>query len=179
MIPCQELKAKRLIRVKTPKKEICIKTKYWIIWVQNSQNFFSVRELKVNRSVTQKDTMDRGAWIKKKSKRKACRRTQMKGQKSKSTKSAKWHGNEEQMNISVYHMLWSCGVLAGSCLKTEEKMKLIFLSSKELSWLWNIGFHFHKLDHHQWLKVHIFAIWEIQTSRIIQHVGFIFKQFVT
>ena len=32
------------------------------------------------------------------------------GQKSKSTKSAKWHGNEEQMDISVYHMLQSCGV---------------------------------------------------------------------
>ena len=40
-------------------------------------------------------------------------------------------------------------------------MKLIFLASKELSWLWNLGFHFPKLDHHQWLKVHTFAIWEI------------------
>ena len=29
-------------------------------------------------------------------------------------KSAKWHGNEEQMNISVYHMLQSCGVQAES-----------------------------------------------------------------
>ena len=29
-------------------------------------------------------------------------------------KSAKWHGNEEQMNISIYHMLQSCGVQAGS-----------------------------------------------------------------
>ena len=42
----------------------------------------------------------------------------MKGQKSKSTKIAKWHGNEEQMNISVYHMLQSCGVQAGSYPKT-------------------------------------------------------------
>ena len=31
----------------------------------------------------------------------------------------KWHGNEEQMNISVYHMLQSCGVQIGSYLKTE------------------------------------------------------------
>ena len=31
----------------------------------------------------------------------------------------KWHGNEEQMNIYVYHMLQSCGVQADSYLKTE------------------------------------------------------------
>ena len=43
----------------------------------------------------------------------------MKGQKSKSTKSEKWHGNEEQMNIYVYHMLQSCGVQVGNYLKTE------------------------------------------------------------
>ena len=131
---------------------------------------------KLNTSLTQKDTMDRGAWIKN-SKRKACRRTQ-KGQKSKSIKSAKWHGNEEQMNIFVYHMLQSYGVRARSYPKTEVKIKLIFLASKELSWLWNLGFHFPKLDYHQWLKVHTFAIWEIQTSRRIQHVGFNVKQSV-
>ena len=34
-----------------------------------------------------------------------------KGQNSKGTrKMLKRHGNEEQMNISVYHMLQSCGV---------------------------------------------------------------------
>ena len=57
----------------------------------------------------------------------------MKIQKLKSTKGAKWHRNEEQMNIYVYHMLQSCGVQDGSYLKTEAKMKLIFLASKELS----------------------------------------------
>ena len=36
-------------------------------------------------------------------------------------KSAKWHGNEEQMNISFYHMLQSYGVQARSYLKTEVK----------------------------------------------------------
>ena len=56
-----------------------------------------------------------------------------KGQKSKSIESAKWHGNEEQMNIFVYHMLRYCGVQAGSYPKTELKMKLIFMASKELS----------------------------------------------
>ena len=40
---------------------------------------------------------------------------------SKSTKSEKWHGNEEQMNISIYHMLQSCGVQVGSYPKTEVK----------------------------------------------------------
>ena len=43
----------------------------------------------------------------------------MKRQKLKRTKGAKWHGNEEQMNISVYHMLQSCGVQTGSYLKIE------------------------------------------------------------
>ena len=37
----------------------------------------------------------------------------------KSTKGAKWHGNEEQRNISVYHMLLSCGVQVESYPKTE------------------------------------------------------------
>ena len=62
--------------------------------------------------------------------------------KSKNTKSAKWHGNEEQMNISVYHMLQSCGVQAGSYPNTEVKMKFIFLASKELSGLLNLGSHY-------------------------------------
>ena len=44
-----------------------------------------------------------------------------KDKNSKSTKSAKWHGNEEQMNIYVYHMLQSCVVQAGSYPKTEVK----------------------------------------------------------
>ena len=34
-----------------------------------------------------------------------------KGQKSKGTRKVlKWHGDEEQTNIYVYHMLKSCGV---------------------------------------------------------------------
>ena len=49
-----------------------------------------------------------------------------KGQKSKSMKKVlKWHGNNEQMNISIYHMLQSCGVKAIGYLKTEVIMKLI------------------------------------------------------
>ena len=44
----------------------------------------------------------------------------------KGTKVLKWHGDEEQTNISVYHVLQSCGVQAVSYLKTKVIMKLIF-----------------------------------------------------
>ena len=50
----------------------------------------------------------------------------MKRDKSpKAQKVLKWHGNEEQMNISVYHMLQSYGVQAISYLKTKVIMKFI------------------------------------------------------
>ena len=42
----------------------------------------------------------------------------------KAQKSAEWHGNEEQMNISVYHMLQSCGVQAGSYPKIDVKNEI-------------------------------------------------------
>ena len=51
------------------------------------------------------------------------RRTQKRTKASQAHKSAKWHGNEEQMNIFVYHMLHSYGVQAGSYPKTEVKKK--------------------------------------------------------
>ena len=43
----------------------------------------------------------------------------------KAQKMLKSHGNEEQTNISVYHMLQSCGVQAISYLKTKVIMKLV------------------------------------------------------
>ena len=52
---------------------------------------------------------------------------------SKARKLQKWHGNEEQMNNSAYHMLQSCGVQAGSYLKTEVTNEIHLLASKELS----------------------------------------------
>ena len=118
MISCQELKAKRLRRVKTPKEKCISKqsTKSYEYKIAKSSSP-SVR-WKLNISLTQKDTMDRGAWIKIQKER----HEQVSKDKSpKSTKSAKWHGNEEQMNISVYQMLRSCGVQAGSNPKTEVK----------------------------------------------------------
>ena len=42
----------------------------------------------------------------------------------------KRHGNGEQMNISIYHMLQSYGVQAGSYLKTKVTMKFIFQPQK-------------------------------------------------
>ena len=76
--------------------------------------------------------MDRGARIKN-LRKKAKNEDSKERTKVQNHKSAKWHGNEEQTNISVYHMLQSCGVQYGSYPKTEVKMKLIFLASKELS----------------------------------------------
>ena len=49
---------------KTPRKAICIKTKYWTKWVQNCQSSSPSVSCKSDKSLTQKDTMDRGAWIK-------------------------------------------------------------------------------------------------------------------
>ena len=63
---------------------------------------------KLNISLTEKDTMDTGAWIKISERRQAG--GLKRGQNSKGTKSAKWHGNEEQTDISLYHMLQSYGV---------------------------------------------------------------------
>ena len=64
--------------------------------------------------------MDRGAWIKK-FRKKAKKEDSKEKTKVQKHKSEKWHGNEEQRNISVYHMLQSCGVQDGSYPKTEVK----------------------------------------------------------
>ena len=66
----------------------------------------------------------------------------------KAKKVLKWHGNEEKTNISVYHMLQSCGVQAISYLKTKVN-EIHPLASTELSGLENLGFHSPKLDYHQ------------------------------
>ena len=67
----------------------------------------------------------------------------------KGMKVLKWHGNEDQMNISIYHMLQSCGVQADSYLKTEVTMKLIFRPKKSYLDLRSLGFHSPKSDYHQ------------------------------
>ena len=71
--------------------------------------------------------------------------------RSKSTNSAKWHGNEEQMNIyvyhmlqscGVYHMLQSCGVQAGSYPKTEVINETHLPSLKRVILTWKSWFPF-------------------------------------
>ena len=71
----------------TPKKAICIKTKYWTILVQDCQSSSLSMSWKLNTSLTQKDTMDRGAWIKfrKKGMQENSKRTK-RTKRSKSTK---------------------------------------------------------------------------------------------
>ena len=48
-----------------------------------------------------------------------------KNKSPKAQKVLKWHGNEEQMNMSIYPMLQSYGVRDISYLKTKVIMKLI------------------------------------------------------
>ena len=56
----------------------------------------------------------------------------MKGESPKAPKSEKGHGNEEQMNIYVYHMLQYCGVQAGNYPKTEVKIEIHILGLKRV-----------------------------------------------
>ena len=146
---------------------------YWTISICiRFPKFFSIHELKliyIYISLSQKDTMDRGAWIKIQKERHAGGLI-WNDKSSKARKVLKWHGNEEQMNIYVHHMSRSCGVQAGSYLKTEVTNETHFSASTELSGLENLGFHSPKLDCHQWLKVHTSAIWEIQIAGRIQQV---------
>ena len=93
----------------------------------------------------------------------------MKKDKSpKSTKVLKWHGNAEQMNISVYHPLQSCGVQVVSYLKTRIIMKLIFQPQQSYLDLKILVFHSPLVDYYQWLKVHTSGIREIQVAGRIQ-----------
>ena len=73
----------------------------------------------------------------------------MKRDKSpKAQKVLKWHGNEEQTNIYVYHMLQPCGVQAICYLKTNNN-ETHPLASTELSGLENLGFHSPNSDYYQ------------------------------
>ena len=93
---------------------------YWttLVWMIFPK-FFSVRKLKL-KYLSHKRTL----WIEEpESKfRKKGKQEGSKGDKGpKAQKIAKWHGNEEQTDISVYHMLQSCGVGVGNYPKTEIK----------------------------------------------------------
>ena len=60
--------------------------------------------------------------------------------RSKNTKSAKWHGNEEQMNIYVYHMLQSYGVQIGNYPNTEVKNEIHIPGLKRVIWTFKSWF---------------------------------------
>ena len=96
---------------KYPKKEICIKQSTESYKYKIAKSSSPSVSWKLNTSLTQKDTMDRGSWIKNSERRHAG--GLRKDKKVQKHKSAKWHGNEEKMNIFVYHMLQSYGVQAG------------------------------------------------------------------
>ena len=160
------MNAKRQIRVKNSYESIIYQNKCWNISTKSPKVPLRPWAETWNTPLTQKDTWDRGAWIKIQKERHAGGLI-WKGQKSKSTKVLKWHGNEEQMNISVFHMLRSCGVQAANYLKTSNN-ETHPSASTELSGLENLGFHSPKLDYHQWIKVPTFAIWEIQIAGRIQ-----------
>ena len=157
MIPCRELKAKRIIRVKTPKKGIFIETKYWIIWVQIAKIYSLSVSWKLNASLTQKDTMDIRACIK--FRKKGMRRTK-KDKRSANTQKCQnaWEwGTNEYLCLPCVTILWC---LSWKLPKDRGKMKLIYLASKELSWLWDFGFHSLK-----------FGLSSIITSTYMWHYG--------
>ena len=66
----------------------------------------------------------------------------MKRTKVQKHKSAKCHGNEQQMNISVYHMLQSFGAQAGSYLKTEVINETHLLGLERVTLTWKSWFLF-------------------------------------
>ena len=83
------------------------------------------------------------------------------------------------MNISIYHMLQSSGVQAGSYPKTEVKETHLLGLERVILTLRFWGFHFQKIGLSSMIKVHMFAIEGIWTSRKIQHSSLIAEQSVT
>ena len=83
------------------------------------------------------------------------------------------------MNIYVYHMLQSSGVQAGSYPKTEVKENHLPVLERVILNLIFQGFHFQKIGLSSMIKVHMFSIEGIWTSRKIQHISLIAEQSVT
>ena len=64
MIPCQELKSKSLIRVEFLSKQYLSKQSTESYEYKIAKSSSSSMSWKLNTPLTEKDTMDRGAWIK-------------------------------------------------------------------------------------------------------------------
>ena len=107
-------------------KAICIKAKYWTILVQDFQISSPSVSWKINISLTQKYTMDRGTWIKN-FRKKACRGTQKrtKFQKHQKCKMAWEWGTNEYICLPYVTILWC---LSGKLPKGIRKLKLIYLT---------------------------------------------------
>ena len=138
MIPCQELNAKRQIRVKISYESNMYQNKIL--------NHISTKLPKVSLHPWAESWIHlshkRTLWIeepewkfRKKGMQEDSQRTKVQKHKS-----AKWHGNEEQMNISVYHMLQSYGVQARSYLKTEVTNEIHLFGLKRVILTWKYWF---------------------------------------
>ena len=178
MIPCQELKAKRRIRVKNSYESNRYQNKVLNHLSTKLPKFFSICELKINTFLTQKDTMDRGAWIKN-SERKACRKTHMKStkvQKHKKCKMAWEWGTNEYFCLPYVTILW-----CPSWKLPEDRGNKWNLSSWPQNGYLDLEILVSILLNWTTLNVwkYIYCLWEIHISRRIQHGGFIIKQSVT
>ena len=159
MIPCQELKAKRLKQSQKLLRKQCISkqsTKSYEYKISKSSS--PSVSWKLHTSLTQKDTMDRGAWIKNPERKAWGGLERTKSPKAQQRWKMAWEwGTNEYFCLPCVTMLWC---LSWKPPKDRGKMNFIYLASKELSWLWDskFGFHSLKLDYHQWLQVQIFDI---------------------
>ena len=125
---------------------------------------------KINTSLTQKDTMDRGAWIKISERRqKGGLKRKDKSPKAQKCKMAWEWGTNEYLCLPYVTILW--------CLSWYQP-KGRGKKWNSYSWPQKSYLDFEilvsilpKWDYHQWLKVHTSTIEEIHTSRRIQHVG--------
>ena len=135
---------------KTPKKVICSKTKCWTIWVQDCQSSSPSMSWKLNTSLTQKDTVDRGAWIKKIQKE----GMQEDSERTKSPKAQKcemaWEWGTNEYCLPCVTILW-CPSWE---LPKDKGKKWNSYSWSQKSYL---DFEmlvpiFPKLEYHQWLK---------------------------
>ena len=108
----KENKSQNILR-----KAICIKTKYWTILVQDFQSSSPCVSWKLNASLTQNGTMDRGAWIKISERRKkgGLKRKDKSPKAQKGKMAWEWGTND----YFCLPMLQSCGVQVGSYPKTR------------------------------------------------------------
>ena len=179
MIPCQELNVIRQIRVKYsyesnlyPNKILDhINTKLPKVllrpWAESWIHLSHKRTLWIEETEWKfrKKGMQQDSYAKDKSPK-----------KHKRCKMAWEWGTKEYFYLPYVTILWHPSWKLPEDIGKNETH---FLGLERVTLTLKSWFPFPKLDYSQWLKVHIFSIWEIQMSRRIQHVRFIVKQFVT